>query len=160
MAFILWFAPNSVQTLEIIDPLHTELWGTSNKKKSLFQMLKTTKTTGGYALQHILKSYVSFFIHIMMLYVELLSSCGYSLQYGCPRSRLLRANLLQPLKDIQTINTRLDCLVSMFCIYIIIYLWVSPNWSVTGHMVYLTFWLSEVCYTFYVHYVNVKLIMI
>ncbi|KAM3364807.1 hypothetical protein ACQJBY_014893 [Aegilops geniculata] len=62
----------SVQTLEIIDPLHTELWGTSNKKKSLFQMLKTTKTTGG--------------------------------------SRLLRANLLQPLKDIQTINTRLDCL--------------------------------------------------
>lgn len=62
----------SVQTLEIIDPLHTELWGTSNKKKSLFQMLKTTKTTGG--------------------------------------SRLLRANLLQPLKDIQTINARLDCL--------------------------------------------------
>ncbi|KAL6644166.1 hypothetical protein ACP70R_015774 [Stipagrostis hirtigluma subsp. patula] len=62
----------SVQTLEIIDPLHTELWGTSNKKKSLFQMLKTTKTTGG--------------------------------------ARLLRANLLQPLKDIQTINTRLDCL--------------------------------------------------
>ncbi|KAL6639271.1 hypothetical protein ACP70R_023001 [Stipagrostis hirtigluma subsp. patula] len=37
----------SVQTLEIIDPHHTELWGTSNKKKSLFQMLKTTKTTGG-----------------------------------------------------------------------------------------------------------------
>ncbi|ONM23667.1 DNA mismatch repair protein MSH4 [Zea mays] len=62
----------SVQTLEIIDPLHTELWGTSNKKKSLFQMLKTTKTTGG--------------------------------------SRLLKANLLQPLKDIQTINARLDCL--------------------------------------------------
>ncbi|XP_034580449.1 DNA mismatch repair protein MSH4 isoform X3 [Setaria viridis] len=62
----------SVQTLEIIDPLHTELWGTSNKKKSLFQMLKTTKTTGG--------------------------------------ARLLRANLLQPLKDIQTINARLDCL--------------------------------------------------
>ncbi|GJN07432.1 hypothetical protein PR202_ga25264 [Eleusine coracana subsp. coracana] len=64
----------SVQTLEIIDPLHTELWGTSNKKKSLFQMLKATKTTGG--------------------------------------ARLLRANLLQPLKDIQTINARLDCLVS------------------------------------------------
>jgi len=62
----------SVQTLEIIDPLHAELWGTSSKKKSLFQMLKTTKTTGG--------------------------------------ARLLRANLLQPLKDIQTINARLDCL--------------------------------------------------
>lgn len=60
MACILWFAPNSVQTLEIIDPLHTELWGTSNKKKSLFQMLKTTKTTGGYASRHILKSYVNF----------------------------------------------------------------------------------------------------
>uniref|UniRef100_A0A0A8XX61 MSH4 n=1 Tax=Arundo donax TaxID=35708 RepID=A0A0A8XX61_ARUDO len=62
----------SVQTLEIIDPLHTELWGDSNKKKSLFQMLKTTMTTGG--------------------------------------ARLLRANLLQPLRDIETINARLDCL--------------------------------------------------
>lgn len=29
------------------------------------------------------------------------------------RTRLLRANLLQPLKDIETINTRLDCLVSI-----------------------------------------------
>lgn len=28
------------------------------------------------------------------------------------RTRLLRANLLQPLKDIKTINARLDCLVS------------------------------------------------
>ncbi|KAJ3675546.1 hypothetical protein LUZ60_004588 [Juncus effusus] len=62
----------SVRILEIIDPLHTELWGSSNKKKSLFQMLKTTKTTGG--------------------------------------TRLLRANLLQPLKDIETINARLNCL--------------------------------------------------
>ncbi|GAV72825.1 MutS_V domain-containing protein/MutS_IV domain-containing protein/MutS_III domain-containing protein, partial [Cephalotus follicularis] len=62
----------SVQNLEIIEPLHSTLWGTSNKKKSLFHMLKTTKTTGG--------------------------------------TRLLRANLLQPLKDIETINTRLDCL--------------------------------------------------
>lgn len=31
------------------------------------------------------------------------------------RSRLLRANLLQPLKDIETINARLDCLVSIGC---------------------------------------------
>lgn len=31
----------------------------------------------------------------------------------CYRSRLLRANLLQPLKDIETINARLDCLVSI-----------------------------------------------
>ncbi|KAH7549636.1 hypothetical protein JRO89_XS13G0059000 [Xanthoceras sorbifolium] len=62
----------SVQNLEIVDPLHAALWGTSNKKRSLFHMLKTTKTTGG--------------------------------------TRLLRANLLQPLKDIETINTRLDCL--------------------------------------------------
>ena len=31
------------------------------------------------------------------------------------RTRLLRANLLQPLKDMYTINTRLDCLVSLFC---------------------------------------------
>ncbi|CAL9145540.1 unnamed protein product [Musa hybrid cultivar] len=62
----------SVQNLEIIDPLHSELWRTSNKKRSLFQMLKTTKTVGG--------------------------------------ARLLRANLLQPLKDIETINARLDCL--------------------------------------------------
>ncbi|KAM5572968.1 hypothetical protein ABKV19_012821 [Rosa sericea] len=62
----------SVQNLEIIDPLHSTLWGTSNKKRSLLHMLKTTKTAGG--------------------------------------SRLLRANLLQPLKDIETINARLDCL--------------------------------------------------
>ncbi|XP_077235396.1 MUTS-like protein 4 isoform X2 [Tasmannia lanceolata] len=62
----------SVQNLEIIEPLHAALWGTSNKKRSLFHMLKTTKTIGG--------------------------------------TRLLRANLLQPLKDIETINARLDCL--------------------------------------------------
>ncbi|KAJ8775272.1 hypothetical protein K2173_020276 [Erythroxylum novogranatense] len=62
----------SVQNLEIIEPSHSALWGTTNKKQSLFQMLKTTKTTGG--------------------------------------TRLLRANLLQPLKDVVTINTRLDCL--------------------------------------------------
>ncbi|XP_050230451.1 DNA mismatch repair protein MSH4 isoform X2 [Mercurialis annua] len=62
----------SVQNLEIIEPLHSSLWGTTNKKRSLFHMLKTTKTIGG--------------------------------------TRLLRANLLQPLKDIETINTRLDCL--------------------------------------------------
>ncbi|XP_030467620.1 DNA mismatch repair protein MSH4 [Syzygium oleosum] len=62
----------SVQNLEIIDPFHSSLWGTANKKRSLFHMLKTTKTIGG--------------------------------------TRLLRANLLQPLKDIETINARLDCL--------------------------------------------------
>ncbi|KAI4315238.1 hypothetical protein L6164_028070 [Bauhinia variegata] len=62
----------SVQNLEIIEPFHSTLLGTSNKKRSLFHMLKTTKTIGG--------------------------------------TRLLRANLLQPLKDIQTINARLDCL--------------------------------------------------
>ncbi|KAL1194582.1 DNA mismatch repair protein MSH4 [Cardamine amara subsp. amara] len=62
----------SVENLEIIDPFHNALLGTSNKKRSLFQMFKTTKTIGG--------------------------------------TRLLRANLLQPLKDIETINTRLDCL--------------------------------------------------
>ncbi|KAK8323642.1 hypothetical protein V6Z12_A12G247400 [Gossypium hirsutum] len=62
----------SVHNLEIVEPLHSALWGTSSKKRSLFHMLKTTKTIGG--------------------------------------TRLLRANLLQPLKDIETINTRLDCL--------------------------------------------------
>uniref|UniRef100_A0A6N2K4K7 DNA mismatch repair proteins mutS family domain-containing protein n=1 Tax=Salix viminalis TaxID=40686 RepID=A0A6N2K4K7_SALVM len=62
----------SVRNLEIIEPFHSNLLGTTNKKRSLFHMLKTTKTTGG--------------------------------------TRLLRANLLQPLKDITTINTRLDCL--------------------------------------------------
>ncbi|XP_010538470.1 PREDICTED: DNA mismatch repair protein MSH4 [Tarenaya hassleriana] len=62
----------SVENLEIIEPFHNALWGTGNKKRSLFQMFKTTKTVGG--------------------------------------TRLLRANLLQPLKDIETINTRLDCL--------------------------------------------------
>ncbi|XP_027193469.1 DNA mismatch repair protein MSH4 isoform X2 [Cicer arietinum] len=63
----------SVQNLEIIEPFHSALLGTSNKKRSLFHMLKTTKTIGG--------------------------------------TRLLRANLLQPLKDIETINARLDCLL-------------------------------------------------
>ncbi|GMH09551.1 hypothetical protein Nepgr_011392 [Nepenthes gracilis] len=62
----------SVKNLELIEPLHSNLLGTSNKKRSLFHMLKTTRTIGG--------------------------------------TRLLRANLLQPLKDIQTINARLDCL--------------------------------------------------
>ncbi|RDX85856.1 DNA mismatch repair protein MSH4, partial [Mucuna pruriens] len=62
----------SVQNLEIIEPFHSTLLGTSNKKRSLFHMLKTTKTIGG--------------------------------------TRLLRANLLQPLKDMETINARLDCL--------------------------------------------------
>ncbi|KAK6947560.1 DNA mismatch repair protein MutS, C-terminal [Dillenia turbinata] len=38
----------SVQNLEIIEPLHSNLWGTTNKKRSLFQMLKTTRTIGGY----------------------------------------------------------------------------------------------------------------
>ncbi|VFQ64711.1 unnamed protein product [Cuscuta campestris] len=37
----------SVQNLEIIEPMHTSLLGTNNKKRSLFQMLKTTKTFGG-----------------------------------------------------------------------------------------------------------------
>lgn len=62
----------SVHNLEIIEPLHSTLVGTSNKKRSLFQTLKSTRTTGG--------------------------------------TRLLRANLLQPLKDIETIKARLDCL--------------------------------------------------
>ncbi|KAL2518149.1 DNA mismatch repair protein MSH4 [Abeliophyllum distichum] len=62
----------SVHNLEVIDPMHSSLWGTNNKKRSLFHMLKTTRTVGG--------------------------------------TRLLRANLLQPLKDIETINARLDCL--------------------------------------------------
>ncbi|KAI9076551.1 hypothetical protein K1719_041537 [Acacia pycnantha] len=62
----------SVQNLEIIEPFHSALLGTSDKKRSMFHMLRTTKTIGG--------------------------------------TRLLRANLLQPLKDIQTINARLDCL--------------------------------------------------
>ncbi|XP_059307762.1 DNA mismatch repair protein MSH4 isoform X2 [Lycium ferocissimum] len=62
----------SVQNLEIIEPMHSSLLGTNSKKRSLFHMLKTTRTIGG--------------------------------------TRLLRANLLQPLKDIETINTRLDCL--------------------------------------------------
>ncbi|XP_074331634.1 DNA mismatch repair protein MSH4 isoform X1 [Apium graveolens] len=62
----------SVHNLEIIDPLQSTLWGTTNKKRSLFQTLKTTRTIGG--------------------------------------TRLLRANLLQPLKDVETIKARLDCL--------------------------------------------------
>ncbi|KAJ0559006.1 putative DNA mismatch repair protein MutS, core [Helianthus annuus] len=66
----------SVHNLEIIEPLHSTLLGTSSKKRSLFQTLKSTRTTGG--------------------------------------TRLLRANLLQPLKDIETIKARLDCLQLFF----------------------------------------------
>ncbi|KAL0395130.1 UNVERIFIED_CONTAM: DNA mismatch repair protein MSH4 [Sesamum latifolium] len=69
---VVTYPDGSVQNLEIIEPMHSSLWGTNNKKRSLFHMLKTTRTVGG--------------------------------------TRLLRANLLQPLKDIDTINARLDCL--------------------------------------------------
>ncbi|KAL0324551.1 UNVERIFIED_CONTAM: DNA mismatch repair protein MSH4 [Sesamum calycinum] len=69
---VVTYPDGSVQNLEIIEPMHSSLWGTNNKKRSLFHMLKTTRTIGG--------------------------------------TRLLRANLLQPLKDIDTINARLDCL--------------------------------------------------
>lgn len=40
----------SVQNLEIIEPFHSALLGTCNKKRSLFHMLKTTKTIGGYVM--------------------------------------------------------------------------------------------------------------
>ncbi|KAH7665786.1 DNA mismatch repair protein MutS core domain-containing protein [Dioscorea alata] len=60
----------SVWNLEMIDLLHIELWGSSNKKRSLFHMLKTTKTIG--------------------------------------ETRLLRPNLLRPLKEINTINARVN----------------------------------------------------
>lgn len=46
ISFILFFC--SVQNLEIIEPFHSALLGTSNKKRSLFHTLKTTKTIGGY----------------------------------------------------------------------------------------------------------------
>nr|XP_016481412.1 PREDICTED: DNA mismatch repair protein MSH4 isoform X2 [Nicotiana tabacum] len=38
----------SVQNLEIIEPMHSSLLGTNSKKRSLFHMLKTTRTIGGY----------------------------------------------------------------------------------------------------------------
>nr|GEW15252.1 DNA mismatch repair protein MSH4 [Tanacetum cinerariifolium] len=60
----------SVLNLDLIDPLHCSLLGTSDKNRSLFQILKTTRTIEG--------------------------------------TRLICANLLQPLKD--TINARLDYL--------------------------------------------------
>lgn len=80
----------SVQNLEIIDTLHSALWGTSNKKRSLFHMLKTTRTIGG--------------------------------------TRLLRANLLQPLKDLETINARLDCLVSVEYCFVRLPIEYLSNW--------------------------------
>ncbi|KAK4483613.1 hypothetical protein RD792_010812 [Penstemon davidsonii] len=81
----------SVQNLEIIEPMHSSLWGTNNKKKSLFHMLKTTQTAGGKLCHGLPNS--SSLIDLVLC-----------------RTRLLRANLLQPLKDIETINARLDCL--------------------------------------------------
>lgn len=47
--------------------------------------------------------------------VSLVSNLTYL--YLC-RTRLLRANLLQPLKDIETINARLDCLVIFSIIHL------------------------------------------
>ena len=55
--------------------------------------------------------------------LKMYNSC-FDLFFSCTifRSRLLRASLLQPLKDVTTINTRLDCLVwsamTTFCIYL------------------------------------------
>ncbi|KAF5935598.1 hypothetical protein HYC85_026727 [Camellia sinensis] len=98
----------SVQNLEIIDPLHSTLWGTSNKKRSLFHMLKTTRTIGGYVENPINNAAIST--------ISAVSFKCCSIQFRLIRhlifcrTRLLRANLLQPLKDIETINTRLDCL--------------------------------------------------
>ncbi|KAL9274463.1 DNA mismatch repair protein MSH4-like protein, partial [Drosera capensis] len=80
----------SVQNLELIEPFHSNLLGTSNKKNSLFHMLKTTTTVGGPKA---------------VLFVT-----DGAQNLSRERTRLLRANLLQPLKDIETINARLDCL--------------------------------------------------
>lgn len=57
VSLFVWF-DCSVENLEIIDPFHNALLGTSNKKRSLFQMFKTTKTVGGY-----LEFASSFFFH-------------------------------------------------------------------------------------------------
>ena len=43
-----FFTDDSVQNLEIIEPLQSTLCGTNNKKRSLFQMLKATRIVGGY----------------------------------------------------------------------------------------------------------------
>ena len=50
-----------------------------------------------------------------LLLVDLQSTSDKNVSDFFFRTRLLRANLLQPLKDIGTINTRLDCLVSVDC---------------------------------------------
>lgn len=75
-------------------------------------MLKTTKTIGGYVIflfifldghGRVCDVHTSFQAHHLLIDILFVSS----------RTRLLRANLLQPLKDIETINARLDCLVSV-----------------------------------------------
>lgn len=52
---------DSVQNLEIIEPMHSSLWGSNNKKRSLFHMLKTTRTVGGYAFSFHELLYISSF---------------------------------------------------------------------------------------------------
>nr|GFA27634.1 DNA mismatch repair protein MSH4 [Tanacetum cinerariifolium] len=42
----------SVLNLDLIDPLHSTLLGTSDKNRSLFQILKTTRTIEGWVLCH------------------------------------------------------------------------------------------------------------
>ena len=67
-------------------------------------------------IQLLLSTHVNMYVFSPFL-VFILKFCALlSLQFRssfCYRSRLLPANLLQPLKDIETINARLDCLVSI-----------------------------------------------
>ncbi|KAL2903071.1 DNA mismatch repair protein MSH4 [Bienertia sinuspersici] len=86
----------SVQNLELIEPLHSNLWGTSNKKKVSSICLRQQERQGDVmAMGDILGVICKLQFHELGI-VSL--------------TRLLRANLLQPLKDIETINARLDCL--------------------------------------------------
>lgn len=63
----------SVQNLEIIEPLHSNLWGTSNKKRSLYNMLKTTKTIGGYGM-HVGWFFFQLLLQNWLSYLFMLSS--------------------------------------------------------------------------------------
>ncbi|KAK6935162.1 hypothetical protein RJ641_035317 [Dillenia turbinata] len=96
-------ATNNVQNLEIIKQLHSILWGTKEQKGNLLQMRVMNKVqnyTGNYMYTST-EAQTCIYVH---------KHTGTNIDYGAnliKMTRLLQANLLQPFKDIETINARL-----------------------------------------------------
>ncbi|KAL0329488.1 UNVERIFIED_CONTAM: DNA mismatch repair protein MSH4 [Sesamum radiatum] len=101
---VVTYPDGSVQNLEIIEPMHSSLWALTTRREVYFicsrQQGLLEDTTSGTKLKS-----QRFFSPIK----KVPCTSGY-FAIDWPMTRLLRANLLQPLKDIDTINARLDCL--------------------------------------------------